>query len=117
MKKVITSYVLLAVVACALVLWPKIFPITGDEMGYGIIAYVIVFPIASLILGFISGLGGMGYGLLCVFLSGLFSVVMPLIVFGSTDKQYMLLPVGAALVGLACSLGIEKLRDSKNEDD
>ena len=109
MKKAIFSYIAMFLVAAALVIWPKIFPITGDELGYAVIAWIIVFPLASLIFTFISGLSGVLYGLMCTFLSGAGSLVMPLIVFEATGRQYMLIPVTGSILGLAAALAISRV--------
>lgn len=109
MKKAITSYFILAFTAVILVLYPKVFPITGAEMDYCVISYILIFPIVSLICGFLSGWSGIGYGLLSIFLSGAGSVIMPLIVFGATGKEYLLLPVVGSVLGIAASSPVKKI--------
>ena len=116
MKKAIFSYILMFAAMAALVLWPKIFPITGDELGYAVIAYIVVFPLAALIASFLSGLSGVLYGLMCTFLAGVGSIVMPLIVFGATGREYMLIPVVASALGLAAGLAVAHIHERRRAD-
>lgn len=109
------SYIMMAVVAAALTVWPHIFSITGAEMDYAVIAWIIVFPLTSLIFTFIAGLRGVLYGLLATFLAAAGSLVMPLVVFGATGREYMLVPVVASVLGLAASLAIARMLGRKED--
>ncbi len=116
MKKAVFSYIVMFVTMAALVLWPKIFPITGDELGYAVIAYIVVFPLVSLAASFLSGLSGVLYGLMCTFLAGAGSLAMPLMVFGATGREYMLIPVAASAFGLAVGLAAARAFERRRAD-
>lgn len=117
MKKAIASYFILAFFAAIIALYPKVFPITGAEMDYCVIGYILIFPLVSIICGFLSGWSGIVYGLLSTFISALGSLIMPLIVFGATGREYMLLPVVGSILGIAASSPVKKIVTRNKEEN
>ena len=115
MKKVIFSYIAIFLVVLALIIWPKIFSITGAEMDYAVMAWIVIFPLASLFFTFLPAFEGVGYGLLSLFLCGAGSLIMPLIVFGATGREYMLLPVIASVLGMAAGMSVSRIFRRRGE--
>lgn len=115
MKKIILSYIAIFLVVLGLIIWPKIFSITGEEMDYAVKAWIVIFPLASLIFTFLPAFEGVGYGLLSLFLCGAGSLIMPLIVFGATGREYMLLPVIASVLGMAAGMSVSRIFRHRGE--
>ncbi len=113
MKKAVISYITLFVVAAALVLYPKLFPITGNEMGYAVLSYIVIYPIAALFSGFLAGVCGNLCGILAIIITAVLSYLMPLFVFGSSGREYLLIPVVAAMLGFAVSLSVGGIKKNK----
>ncbi len=116
MKRSILSYAVTALAAAVLALWPKVFPITGNEMGYAVISYIIIFPLISLICGVLAGTDGAGYGLLGTFLTAAGSLIMPYVVFGATGREYLLLPVVGSVMGILIGCEIKKILSRRKSE-
>lgn len=116
MKKSIFSYAVTVILTAALALWPKVFPITGNEMSYAVISYIIIFPSISLICGVLAGTDGVGYGLIGTFLTAAGSLIMPYVAFGATDREYLLLPVVGSVFGILIGCEIKRILARKKSD-
>ncbi len=108
MGKVIWGHLLLTLGAAAVAYWPKFFSITGNEMGYCVMAYCLIFPLLALICCFMCGLRGVFFGLSCAFFTIIFAVIIPYPVFGGFWKENILLPGVGAVMGVAISCAIDR---------
>ncbi len=117
MGKVIWGHLLLALGAAAVAYWPKVFSITGNEMGYCVIAYCLIFPLIALVCSFLSGLRGVLFGLSCAFFTVIFAVLIPYPVFGGFWRENVLLPGVGAMLGVALSIVAERFIRRRTPDD
>ena len=117
MAKVIWGHILMVVGALVIAFWPKFFPITGDELGFCVIAYCLVFPIIALISCFICGLKGVLYGLMCAFFTAFAAALLPYPYFGSPWRESVLLPEVGADLGVALSTVVDRFRKKKAPAD
>ena len=103
MGKVIWGHIIIVVSAFVIAYWPKFFPITGNELGYCMLTYCLIFPIIALLCCFLCGLRGVLYGLLCAFITGLAALLIPYPVFGGLWRETILLPCVGSVIGVALS--------------
>ncbi len=84
-------------------LWPVISPVTGNEMGYCVLLYYIVFPLLAFSGGIIAGGAALPRGLFlgagCVALTAVLGMLMPLPVFGSVWPEVAAIGAALAAVG------------------
>lgn len=80
-------------------LWPVISPVTGNEMGYCVLLYYVVFPLLAFAGGITAGGAalprGLFLGALCTALTAVLGMLMPLPVFGRPWPEVA--AIGAAL--------------------
>ena len=116
MGKVIWGHIIMAVGAFIIAYWPKVFPVTGNEMGYCILAYCLIFPLITLVSCFLCSLRGILYGLTCTFFSAIAALLIPYPVFGGLWRENVLLPTVGAIIGVALSTVAERVIKHKQVD-
>lgn len=100
-NKIITCGIITIIVAFLLVIWAVLLPITGNEMGYGLISYYLIFPLLSLICGGFIGLEKSSLKWLYIPFVGLLGILMPYLTFHTIQLHvgYMaMVPAGVCLV-------------------
>lgn len=117
MAKVIWGHILMVLGAVVIAYWPKVFTITGDEMGFCVIAYCVIFPIITFAACFLCGLRGVLYGLMCAFFTAFAAALLPYPYFGSPWRETILLPEVGAILGVALSTLADRFRKKKPTED
>ena len=106
MKKYVPKlcFALPVLIALFIVVWPMAAPITGNEMGYCVLNYYIIYPLCLLVCGVV--LGSVHPGKKMWFFlpfAALLGVLMPLPVFHTTDL--LLAGIGLVASGFGLLVG------------
>ncbi|MGN1098215.1 MAG: hypothetical protein ACI4SS_04900 [Clostridia bacterium] len=107
MKKELKTILICAAVTllyCAAVtLWPLFFSVTGDEMGYCVLLYYMLFPAIAFVCGCALGGAAMPRNFICgagyVLLTFLLGIIMPWPVFHSFWTEVAVLGAAFAAAG------------------
>lgn len=104
MKKTALCYMVPGLVAAVIAAWPAVSPITGNEMGYCLLNYYLIFPIAALICGVVlSALLGRTrtvFRWLYPVFTGALELLMPLPVFHTASALTVGFGLAAGAVGV-----------------
>lgn len=108
MKKISFCCLTTCLTAAILVLWALLFPITGNEMGYCILSYYVIFPLTTFICGLLLGLGSVSFKVSCkiswqigyVLLSGILGIIMPIPVFYNIQLFVGMVGISGSSLGL-----------------
>lgn len=76
MKKSLICYLIIFLIAAAIAVYPLLFSIAGNEMGYCLLFYFIVFPLAAFVVGLIIGGAGAAYNAVYIILTWLLGSIM-----------------------------------------
>lgn len=108
--KNIGCYLLTFGFAVCAVMWALIFPITGEEFGYCILNYYLLFPILSLLCGLILGFKESKYKWSYLPFVGVVGILMPFVTFHSMWWGMILLGAIPAFIGLIIGSIVKKLK-------
>ncbi|WP_100065293.1 hypothetical protein [Miniphocaeibacter massiliensis] len=110
--KILLIYFILLIVVSLIV--GKLF-ITGNEMGYSVIFFYIIFPISAFVTNFLSSLYGGLMKYLFTILYGVLGVAMPIIVFVGSGYNSISLYFGLipAIPGFMIGTFIKMLKFKK----
>ncbi len=99
-KRVIACYAATVLLFLAAVIFPLFHSITGDEFGFCVICYYIVFPLAAFTAELVMWNARLSFRLIYVAAAALMGLFLPLTTFGSVWKEVGILAGGFAAVGL-----------------
>lgn len=108
--KNIGCYLLTFGFAVCAIIWALIFPITGEEMGYCVLNYYLLFPILSLLCGLILGFKESKYKWTYPPFVGLIGSLMPFPIFHSMWWGVGLVGIIPAFIGLVIGSVVMKLK-------
>lgn len=106
--KLTICYGITLIVTAVMVLWAMIFPITGNEMGYCILNYYIIFPLVTLISGFIIGTDKSRYKWCYLPFVWMLGLLMPIPVFHNIQFSAAFTGMVPALLGLLTGMLVRK---------
>jgi len=117
-RKKITKlcYGITAGIFLVLLLWGILGSITGNELGYSLLSFYLIMPLTSLVIGIIIGIKNGYLKWLYPFVFGIFSLLVPRIIFGSWnsfDAIELFFSFIPALVGVGIGTLIGKIRKEK----
>ena len=76
MRGIVGCYGITLLVVAGIIIWGSCFSITGDEMGYCLLNYYLIFPILTFTCGMKLGSKKLRYGIGYLFIVGILGVCM-----------------------------------------
>lgn len=110
-KSLVIGCILIILVTLGIVLWPIFFSITGQEMGYSLLNFYLIFPLATLACGFYIGQSRTALKWLYLPLAAALGAAMPWLVFGTTGLLTILFGSIAAFSGICLGLIFRKRKN------
>lgn len=110
-KRILTAlcFGISVLTAAVISLWGVFFSLSGQELGFIVLNYYMIFPVVALICGFVLALTDRRLSWIFLPLTGILGLVMPYPVFRTVDIVPVALAMAPAAAGILLGILVGKL--------